>query len=148
MKKHVLSIIGLFLITSCHNTRTSIPDYPVYIDRNLDLDAIELRTMGNGMEITDENKKTREYVGYGGVLLFRGFDDEIYAFDMSCPYELKRDVRVHFDSNITPGYVKCESCGSTYNVAYGSGTRIDGPGNEGLKRYHVTLTGNSLKVSK
>ena len=148
MRKYWIGILSLLLLTSCHEDKTSIPDYAVYIDRNLDLDAIELRTIGNGMEITEENKKTREYVGFGGILLFHGYDDEIYAFDMACPYEVRREVKVHFDNNITPGYVKCESCGSTYNVGYGSGNRIDGPGNEGLKRYNVVLSGNSLKVTR
>lgn len=150
MKRSFITILPLclagFSFNACQNDHTSLPDYPVYIERNLSLDALELRTMGNGMEITLDNKKQREYVGFGGILLFHGFDDQIYAFDMACPYELKRTATVHLNDTLPPGHVQCNTCGSIFNVGYGSGSRLEGPANEGLRPYQISLSATSLRV--
>lgn len=51
-------------------------------------------------------------------MVFRSFDDNFVAFDMACPYEIKRDVRVAVDMS---GVAVCSVCGSKFDVGYGTG---------------------------
>lgn len=149
-KKRFVPFLLFFIVVSfsaCEQEdASSIPDYPVYIERNTSLDALQLRTMGGYITVTSANKKTNEYVGYGGVCVFYGYDGNYYAFDMACPKECKRTIRVRLDS--IPGYAVCDSCGSVFSIAYGTGSRTSGPASEGLKKYKVSTAGSWVYVSK
>lgn len=69
--------------------------------------------------------------GYGGVLLISGLDpasgdaNAPLAYDLSCPIENSREVRVE----VTPDGLtaQCPECESVYNVAMLSGTPTSGP---------------------
>lgn len=77
--------------------------------------------------------------GYGGVLQVCGFDNELFAFDLSCPFEHNPNVRIAIDENTLNAY--CKECGSTYDVFYGSGAPIDGPSavnKYALRKYNIT----------
>lgn len=70
------------------------------------------------------------HTGYGGVLLIYGqnpFSLEVgpLAYDLSCPYERKPDIRVKVDSKTFEAY--CVVCGSRYNVTERGGSPIAGP---------------------
>ncbi len=83
--------------------------------------------------------------GYGGVLLVGTFsysgDPQLTppaAFDLSCPVEARRDIRVVADSD--QGYARCPKCGSTYDIFQGNGMPLSGPAAQqryGLRRYRV-----------
>ncbi len=145
MKKITLIKILFLVLTSsffsCEdlNDDSSIPDYPVYLKRNLNLEAIALRTMGGVMTFT-EAEKTSDALGYGGILVIYGYDGEYHAFDMACPNEVSRTVRVTPNS---VGQCVCDSCGSVFNIGWGIGYRESGPADEGLKRYTVTTSETS-----
>lgn len=139
--------IGLFLLltallTGC-NDESSIPDAPVYVERNLLSEAQALRTTGGYVEII-AGSKVSDRLGYGGILIYHTLSDEICAFDMSCPVEKSRTIRAHIDE--TGIYATCEGCGSRYNVSYGSGAPISGSAKEGLKKYEVRTTGTTITV--
>lgn len=73
--------------------------------------------------------------GFGGVLLASNFSGEPRAYDLSCPVECRRDVRVEIDGEVA----LCHTCGSTYDV-FNSGAPISGPAAQhhyGLTRYNV-----------
>ncbi|MBR5240442.1 MAG: hypothetical protein IKW05_00750 [Muribaculaceae bacterium] len=77
--------------------------------------------------------------GYGGVLQVCGFDNELFAYDLSCPFEHNPNIRIAID-DITLNAV-CRECGSTYDVFYGSGAPIDGPSaanGYALRKYNIT----------
>jgi hypothetical protein len=92
-------------------------------------------------------------IGFGGILVCSGigFDDYgntlYYAFDMACPYEVKRDIRVYPAENEL-GKVACEECGSVYDVGFGFGIPTSGPSKEALKRYRASLSGDILHISR
>ncbi len=71
------------------------------------------------------------YTGFGGVLLIGGmdpFDPTTFAplaYDLSCPVECKRDIRVHIDYETLEAV--CQKCESRYNVLTGGGAAIAGP---------------------
>lgn len=77
--------------------------------------------------------------GYGGVLQVCGFDNELFAFDLSCPFEHNPNIRIAIDDSNLNAY--CRECGSTYDVFYGSGAPIEGPSavnKYSLRKYNIT----------
>lgn len=86
------------------------------------------------------------YTGFGGVLLIGGMDpftaepNVPLAYDLSCPVERSRTVRVAIDSDNYEAV--CPVCGSRYNVIMAGGSPVSGPALTGktkyaLRRYYV-----------
>ena len=144
----IILYCGLALLASCEEYKSVIPDTAVYVERNpfVDADALQLNVAGGFDEIKKATKQT-DRLGYAGILIYHGLDDEIYAFDLACTKEVKRTVRVVTDSLVT-GQAVCPVCGSVFNVAYGSGNRLNGDAPEGLRRYRVRMVGGSIIVTK
>lgn len=144
----IILYCGLALLASCEEYKSVIPDTAVYVERNplVDADALQLNVAGGFDEIKKATKQT-DRLGYAGILIYHGLDDEIYAFDLACTKEVKRTVRVVTDSLVT-GQAVCPVCGSVFNVAYGSGNRLSGDAPEGLRRYRVRMVGGSIIVTK
>ena len=85
------------------------------------------------------------YTGFGGVLLIGGmdpFDPTTFsplAYDLSCPVECKRDIRVRIDEEQRYEAV-CPVCGSHYDVFQSYGAPLSGKAAEigyGLTTYMV-----------
>lgn len=85
------------------------------------------------------------FTGYGGILMVCDIAGTPRAYDLSCPVECQRNVRVMIDyqSNLA----QCPECGSTYDVfvLQGSGALagapVSGPAlssGYGLRRYSVS----------
>ncbi len=52
--------------------------------------------------------------GFAGVVLVGDFVGDPQAYDLSCPVEVKRDVRISIDPD--QAVARCAVCGSTYDV--------------------------------
>lgn len=85
------------------------------------------------------------YTGYGGVLLIGGMDpfdattNTPLAYDLSCPVECKRDIRVEIDPE-PPFEAVCPVCHSRYDVIALGGVSVAGDAYRhkpryGLRRY-------------
>ena len=77
--------------------------------------------------------------GYGGVLQVCGFDNHLFAFDLSCPFEHNPNIRIEIDESSLNAH--CRECGSVYDVFYGSGAPISGPSavnTYALRKYNIT----------
>lgn len=82
------------------------------------------------------------YTGYGGILLVGDYYGNALAYDLSCPFEAKPDIRVNIDPEAHDAV--CPVCGSTYDVFGGQGRPTSGPSAErgyGLTRYNVVSGG-------
>ncbi|MDE5628289.1 MAG: hypothetical protein K2I69_01875 [Muribaculaceae bacterium] len=80
------------------------------------------------------------YTGFGGVLLVGDVLGEPVAYDLACPVECKKDVRVVIDTEDM--LARCPQCGSSYNVFSLRGHPVSGPAAQngyGLRTYHVTV---------
>ena len=83
------------------------------------------------------------YTGFGGVLLIGGMDpfsgdtNVPLAYDLACPVECRRDVRVYIDSGARMEAV-CPECGSHYDVVMGAGASVSGPAFNHKPRYGLT----------
>lgn len=79
------------------------------------------------------------YTGYGGILLVCDYFNNPLAYDLSCPFEAKPDIRIKVDTEHLDAV--CPVCGSTYDIFEGYGRPTSGPAAErgyGLTRYRVT----------
>lgn len=85
----------------------------------------------------------RDATGFGGVLLTQGIDPFSggetgpLAYDLSCPVEGRRDIKVGIRGE---GFdAVCPVCGSRFDVVTGAGAPVSGPAAEnprvGLRRY-------------
>lgn len=137
------------------NVQSPIPNYPVYLELNLTSTYPTFRNSVNQfLEFkTREKLPETSSIGFGGIIVYSGssLDDygntQYYAFDMACPYEIKRDVKVYPDTNGL-SHVICEKCGSVFDVSFGSGGPISGPAKDFLKRYKTSLSGDVLYITK
>lgn len=72
----------------------------------------------------------RTYTGFGGVLLIGGMDpfttetNVPLAYDLACPVERRRDVRVRIDPDSFEAV--CPDCGSVYDVTMAGGSPVSG----------------------
>lgn len=151
--------IAVFLAFTCAffacepNYVSSIPNYPVSMRINLTTEYSTFKNSTNQYLSFPVRRLEMDRVGYGGILLCSGIilDDYgnsiYYAYDLSCPYEVDQKVRV-YPMDDALGKVKCEKCGTEYNVGYGFGDpdTKSGPSTEILKRYRVVVNGDLLTV--
>ena len=153
MKQVVGIIIGLTLLgLSCEKVdRYRIPASPVSLELDLLTNATTLVTIGNAVRYhtpkplmpADFPFTITSRTGYGGLLVIHGFDDIMYAFDLSCPVEASPDIRLTIDNTLT---ATCPSCESQFDTGYGIGNPIKGVAFDKkypLQRYTVTKTANS-----
>ncbi len=100
----------------------------------IDINGIDSDLHDLSYKLFHQGRAAREHVGFGGLLIFKNHDGDIFAFDLSCPYEQARDVWVKPNDNWE---AECSVCGSKYEIFYGSGQRRSGPADKGLQKYQV-----------
>lgn len=156
----VLLLLPLALLFACHEVEDErIPRMPVSINLTGAGMWNTYGVAGTGLyrefikqERVPSNFPYSEatYTGYGGVLLIGGMDpftsepDVPLAYDLSCPVERSRDVRVYVSPDNLDAV--CPVCHSHYNVITGGGSPVSGPAltgqiKYGLRRYQC-LPGN------
>jgi nitrite reductase/ring-hydroxylating ferredoxin subunit len=136
-------LLPLFLVNCNDNVISSIPDYPVYLDLSLTTTYPTFRNSFNQYLVFKKAVLVTDRIGYGGILVYSGFDGNYYAFDLSCPYEAKQNILV-VPNGI--GQAICQGCGSVFDISYGIGNPISGKAKQALKRYKTSLSGDVLYV--
>lgn len=91
------------------------------------------------------------YTGFGGILLVGDINGAPYAYDLACPVELRRDVRVAVDP--ASNEAVCPVCGSHFAVFTNFGAPVSGEARKlkrGLRRYTVGpgINGEFMVVSR
>ena len=140
-----LSLLIIILSGCDDNYVSSIPNYPVNLKLDLtSADYSKFKYSAGQYHIFAKPIIATDMIGFGGVLVTTGFDENYYAFDLACPYEAEHNIKVK--PNDLLGQVKCETCGTVYDISYGIGNPIKGPSKEVLKRYKTILQGDWLSV--
>lgn len=88
------------------------------------------------------------FTGFGGVLLLSDVLGNPQAYDLACPVERKRDVRVRIKPD-DEYLAECEECHSKYNVFSLTGHPVSGPAASkgyALRRYSVGAKGTNYMV--
>lgn len=145
MKRIVTVLMIMMAVAACENNNyySPIPNAPVSLQFDILRDAPNLIVIGGYQEF-ETPKKPYQYLGFGGILVFNTFEDKLVAFDMSCPNEVSRQVRVHVKG--IDGTVTCEKCGSVYDIGFGTGFNKSGPSQHPLKAYEVLRAGYSVRI--
>jgi nitrite reductase/ring-hydroxylating ferredoxin subunit len=126
-----------FANTACDDTIDDIiPDVPVNIEFNLkEPQFINLNVVMGAVKID----------GYGyrnnGVVVFRHSDNEILAFDATCPKHIDINVSVNLDANGS-GTATCPHCGTVYYLVNYGYPKNGYP----LKRYQVLRNGDYVRI--
>lgn len=139
MKKICISLV-LFIVaaTSCVDETAPLTVPYALVSFRIDLNGSEyhLKTPLSFMTFTEEDRNlTSDRFGFAGLLVVSdATGNAIYAYDLCCPYEDNKTVKV------VPGYTGkavCPNCGSVYITMYGLGSVESGPSMESLQRYSV-----------
>ena len=148
MKRFVFCL-AVLLTMSCGKVNVSnIPYARVFLELDLSFKDKDLVGALNFKEFTSTaNQNYGTQLGYFGVLVVCGFNSygntQYYAYDLCCPYEANRNIKVQADNT---GWAECPKCGTKYEIAYGSGTPSEGPSEYALTRFDVTQQGNKLLI--
>ena len=140
--KRILTCFLILLACSCSKIETNIPEAPVYLRLDLRYEDKELVGTTKHKEFTAA-RKPGEAVGVSGILVVCGLDNNYYAYDLCCPHEAVKNVR------IVPNdlcQATCPKCGTVYETGYGAGNPSSGVSKYPLKRYSVTRSGQELLV--
>ena len=121
MRKFIFPfIIIIVLLLSCEEqiSHNNIPDSPVSF--NLMINSID-NILKNGLAYKTFTENDRrldsDRFGYGGLLVVTdNTGNSIYAYDLACPYEGKRNIKV-VPGDV--GKVNCNDCGSVFITIYG-----------------------------
>jgi len=147
LKYYIFTLLLASQLASCDDSyQSSIPDYPVNLELNLTSTYPNFNSP-NMFELFEKPKIATDRIGFGGVIVYIGMDNNYYAYDMACPYEAKRTILVYRDSTGLPQVV-CKTCGSIYDVSYGIGNPTSGPAKEVLKRYRAIKQGDILYIMR
>lgn len=129
----MLGLLCSLSIISCQDSQTIVtPEAPVYLQLQLQRDKYRSLLSPSTMLRLTSPEHSHERLGYGGLILVHGLEwGAYYAFDLSCPYENRPDVRIIIDGL----RVMCPSCKSEYDILGGSGAVLVGVSRSPLKRY-------------
>ncbi len=143
-----------FFFAGCNdNFQSSIPNYPVSLSLNLTTTYPTFNNSTNQILTFTKPIVIGEAIGYGGILVYSApYTDDYgnsvyYAFDMSCPYEAKNNIRVYLQES-SLGKVVCEKCGSVFDISFGTGLPESGPTKEPLKKYKTILSRDILYITR
>lgn len=143
---YITTLIVALCLTACDGSmNSSINGYPVNLDINIAAEyphfvpdnIMQYMTFTSGRLLSDR-------VGYGGILVITGLDAKYHAFDLSCPVECRRDIRVEVDGL----FAVCPMCGEKYDIFYGIGNPTQGIAHETLRRYTCLYTNGILHVTQ
>ena len=123
-----------FFLLSCgkEEPRDTLPFAEVHFRVNLHIhnslqNPLSYKIVTNRILETDR-------IGYGGLLIVSGFNSEIFAYDLACPVERNRNIRVVPTDN---GTAVCPVCHSVFNTSLGLGSPVSGVARVALQRYRV-----------
>jgi nitrite reductase/ring-hydroxylating ferredoxin subunit len=133
------SVIGLFFtllfLCSCGKENSYVPDYPVNFSKPL-TDPSLLRLSSPNGAVSFDN------YGVAGILIYRRVDNAYVAYDRCSTVNPEQKNAVNLDeSSIT---ATDPVSGAKYFLNDGSPAKA--PAKTALKRYNVTIAGNTLYV--
>lgn len=151
------NIISLLLLTTilnaCYdNYVSSVPTMPVNLKIDFTGKYNNFKNSTYSFLVFEKPVYEADRLGFAGILLFSGMLDDngnptYYAFDMACTHEINQNSKV-YPIEQTGFKVKCNTCGTVYDVSFGLGIpdTTSGPAREILRRYKVTVNDNFLYV--
>lgn len=135
MKKVLLLLLISFLFISCDSDttfRSSVPTYPVQLDINILAEYPGFVTANGFQTMTfTEQRFVQDYLGYLGLVVWVGMDEQYHAADLCCPNCVYKNGRVEIDGI----FAKCPICGEEYDLSFGLASPTKGISKESLRQY-------------
>lgn len=151
MKRFLFLLLPLFIVSCDKKYVSSIPDFPVSLELDLNFEDKDLITQQSYKTFTTSNiNPLKDRVGFGGVLVYHGLNsiattDAYYAFDLACPYEATRSTIIEVDNDGI--FARCPKCKTKYELLNGIGNPVEGPNDkEQLKKYTVNYIESTKKI--
>ncbi|MDH6534135.1 hypothetical protein D0T51_04360 [Parabacteroides sp. 52] len=129
-----LLIIGILL--SCSKTiEDPLPYAPVYF--NIDLRTWDSDLIGaTNYKIFTQARLDKETTGYSGIFVVCGFDgQQHYAYDLCCPHEAQRSIKVE---PTDAGTAICPQCKTIYETGNGFGNPLEGVSQYRLRKLNIS----------
>lgn len=143
MKTKLIITIFSFLLFGCtpEPENSNIPNSRVNFYIDVSISGVDNHLadglLGNSKIYTKNNPSKLSpngSYGYGGVVVVRAYDNNLYAFDICCTYEANRDIILEDDGF----FLKCPKCNSIFEIGNGTGYVNQGPALQRLKKYKLT----------
>jgi hypothetical protein len=142
-----LTFLILFLPNSCSRENKEIIPY-AYVNFSIRLDNpqfIDLNAIGNSVIVTS-SYAGRNSAGYNfnGIIIYRASEDEFYAFDRTCTYQVGKSIAVEIENSMI--IAECPECSSKYvlpNLAFPTEESLS---KHPLKQYQTHFDGVSVYV--
>lgn len=130
------------------NYRSSVPYVPVSYTLYITSKHPHFVTANGYQAMTiTQTKFEREYIGYAGLLVWVGMDENYHAADLCCPKCLKPNKPVELDGI----FAVCPLCGEQFDLSYGYAFPTKGYTKEPLRMYQVrpqqSATGLTLYIT-
>lgn len=152
-----VALITATALSSCHHLNDDrIPVCPVHVGFTTVGDW-NVSGIGGALEykrfIKEEQVPSNYHytalsaTGFGGILLVGDVTGKPIAYDLSCPVECKRDIRIFINTTDMVG--ECPKCHSTYDIFSLGGHPLSGPAANdgyGLRRYNVGSTSSEYML--
>lgn len=146
-----MALLATVFLSSCHSVDdTRLPTAPVNVVFN-DPGVWSVYGIGGALQhkrfIKDEQipagfpYAAASYTGFGGLLLVGDFTGQPVVYDLACPVECRRDVRVAVDDDLH--IAACPVCHSTYAIYESYGHPLSGIAADrgyGLTHYRIMPT--------
>lgn len=150
--RNIILLIAVLLFSGCNEGYiSSVPSMPVSFRLELIGKYSYMKNSTNQFAVLETPVLVDDRIGYAGLFVYSGimFDDNgntiYYAFDMACTNEISKDAKVYPVPGEL-GKVKCNKCGSVFDVSMGLGNPVSGTAKEILRKYKVAVTDNYLYV--
>ena len=140
-----LAMICLF--NGCEEEKKRIIPY-TYVNFSIRLDNpqfIALNSVGNAVIITSSYDGSNS-AGYdnNGIILYRASEEEFYAFDRTCPYDVEKSIAVEIDESGIMAV--CPVCHSTYVLPNIGFPTKESPSKYALHQYQTSFDGLTVSV--
>ncbi len=136
-----------FLLNSCEEEKQKIIPH-TYVNFSIRLDDpqfITLSSVGNTVVITSSYDGSNS-AGYdnNGIILYRASQDEFYAFDRTCTYDVEKSIAVEIDESGIMAV--CPVCSSTYVLPNLGFPTKESPSKYALHQYQTSFNGLIVHV--
>lgn len=139
----VLLILAVeFLGASCRE-KDSYPPFPRYpVHYTLQMSSAEAQPLlasGGYVVITQPKSVVSRDIGLGGLLVVHSPHREgaFYAYDLACPVERDRNVRIFVNDRWE---AECHKCGNRFDILYGTGLASSSSSVPPLQVYRTQLS--------
>ncbi len=147
IRNFFLIVLLYVLANACETEKQKIIPH-TYVNFSIRLDDpqfITLSSIGNAVVITSSYDGSNS-AGYdnNGIILYRASQDEFYAFDRTCTYDVEKSIAVEIDDSGIMAV--CPECGSIYVLPNIGFPTKESPSKYALHQYQTSFDGLNVHV--